>query len=78
MREKIVRIVCWHKPNWIPYEQFTKEDRDFGLPKADQILSYQREEIEKVENPYKEGNWGGGREGLAWNTARERILALLK
>ena len=53
IREKITRIVCWHKPNWIPYEQFTKEDRDFGLPKADQILSLDGIEIraEKQDLP---------------------------
>ena len=42
---------------------------------ADQILSYQREEIEKVENPhdpYYRGKYDGFEE------ARERILALLK
>ena len=43
LREKIARIVCWHKPDWMLYQDFITEDRDFGLKKADQILQTLKE-----------------------------------
>ena len=63
MREKMAEILGW-KYSW------------YNLKKADQILSYQREEIEKEENPYDSDiqgdNWVG------WQVCHKKILALLK
>ena len=82
MREQIARIRCLyceeyshHKeacllaPNVTP---FCPE----ALSIADQILSYQREKIEKVENPYAPTLEVSHYEGFG--NAKARILSLLK
>jgi len=46
VREEIARIICWNMPDWMPFEAFTKEDKIFGLKRADQILSLVCKRIE--------------------------------